>query len=480
MGNNNDFEISSPATDTVLPPTEMPAFKNASKMMYAYSMCGIVNGLLKCHGRNDYGGLGINIAGGATQKTTQTMIGAEADVTWSAVNQEGDYVCFIRSSQVYCTGYGGMANLGDGYDPTITTPILGSSFSGVNGATSLAAGGYHICGLFNGGVKCWGDNTFYRAGNLLTDIIYQVPTDVKNLTSGIVDLKAGGEGSCALSSAGALKCWGSAYYRGVGSNSSSGNPSSPTGLTSGVTQVATYAYGSMVCAIKSGEGYCWGDNEFGGVGNGTKTKQLSPYKVTAVGTGVIQAVVGADHSCFLKDDGSVWCAGYNSGGQLGQGDTTDRLTHIQVPGVTAVSIAATGNGVCALLANKTLTCWGTYNGTVTSLKTSPTAVATLTDVTLLQGGTWNYCVMAGGTMKCWGDNTYGQIGVNSLTPTAYGTPTTSSYFNALGTITDIQIGGAKIFVKTGNNWYGTGLDDYAVFGRAAKPFRLAPVSVSPF
>jgi alpha-tubulin suppressor-like RCC1 family protein len=480
MGNNNDMEIKSPATDIEEDITEMPEFKNASHMIYSYVLCGIVSGNLKCHGRNDYGSLGINVAGSILKGTSQTVIGAEADVTWVSSNQEGDFVCFIRDGQVYCTGYGGMGNLGDGYDPAVSTPVLGNGFSGTGGASVLSIGGYHVCGLFNGGVKCWGDNTYYRSGNLLTDMLYQVPTDVKNLSSGVVSLAIGAEGSCALTSAGAVKCWGTGNFRGTGSTTASGNPTTPTGMTSGVTQIASNAGATMVCALKSGEVYCWGSNEYGGVGNGTTTVQNTPYKITAVGNDVIQIAVGANHNCALKADGSVWCAGFNSSGQLGKGDTTNRYTHSQIAGLTAVGISATGNGVCALLANKTLSCWGTFNGTITGAKTSPTAVANLTNVTKIAAGSWNYCVVDDGTFKCWGENTYGQIGLASVSPTTYATPTTSAAYNALGTITDMAIGGNKIFAKVGDNWYATGLDDYQQFGRVQKPFRLAPVSVAPF
>ncbi|MNL45082.1 hypothetical protein D3C87_1676980 [compost metagenome] len=72
------------------------------------------------------------------------------------------------------------------------------------------------------------------------------------------------------------------------------------------------------------------------------------------------------------------------------------------------------------------------------------------------------------------------MGMNTLTTTAYATPTTSAAFNALGTITAIRNGGSKIMVKVGNNWYGAGLDDYGQFTRPIKPFRLAPVSMMPF
>lgn len=480
MGNNNDQEIKSPATDAEITVTEMPEFKNASKMIYSYVLCGIVSGNLKCRGRNDYGSLGINIAGSKTVGVTQTVIGAEANVTYVSSNQEGDFTCFIRSGQVYCTGYGGMGNLGDGYDPVVSSPILGNGFSGVGGASSLSVGGYHVCGIFNGGVKCWGDNTYYRAGNLLTDMLYQVPTDVKNLSSGVVSVATGSEGSCALTSAGAVRCWGSGPFRGTGSGASNGNPSTATGMTSDVTQIASNASATMVCALKAGEVYCWGSNEYGGIGNGGKTAQYAPYKITAVGNDVTQITVGANHNCALKADGSVWCAGLNSNGQVGTGDTTDRYTHTQISGLTAVSISATANGVCAVLPNKTVSCWGSFNGTTTGTKTSPTAVSGLTNVTKLVGGTWNYCVVDNGTFKCWGENTYGQLGLASVSPSSYAAPQTSSLYNNLGTVTDIAIGGNKIFAKIDDNWYVTGLDDFQQFGRAQKPFRLAPVSVAPF
>ncbi|MNL73634.1 hypothetical protein D3C87_1991240 [compost metagenome] len=88
--------------------------------------------------------------------------------------------------------------------------------------------------------------------------------------------------------------------------------------------------------------------------------------------------------------------------------------------------------------------------------------------------------MEAGTLKCWGDNTYGQMGTNTLATNAYATPTTSSYFNSLGTIAAVRTGGSKIFVKVGNNWYGAGADDFGQFTRNVKPFRLAPVSMMPF
>jgi|GEM_PF-3153770 len=480
MGNNNDYQLSATASDYIGTPVEMTDFKNASQMSYASTLCGIVNGAIKCHGRNEYGSLGINVAGSKLSPITQTMIGGEADVDHMVSDQNGDTVCFLRNAQVYCTGYGGMGNLGDGYDPNIIVPTLGVAFSGPAGATDIGVGSIHICGLFNGGVKCWGDNTYYRAGNLVTDIIYQTPTDVKNLNSDVTAVVGGNNGTCALTTTNALKCWGQGYFRGVGSITSSGNPISPTGMTSDVTQVAAYPNGSIMCAVKAGEGYCWGLNDFGQVGNGNKNPQLTPYKITSLGTGVVKAAVGSGQNCFLKNDGSVWCVGLNSSGQLGLGDTTERLTHTQIPGLTAVDIVATGSGACALLANKTVKCWGTYNGTAISAKSSPTTIATMSDVTAIYGGHFTYCAMDGGVFKCWGDNTYGQMGMNTLATVNYATPTTSPAFNSLGTITAVRTGATKVFVKVGNNWYGAGSDDYAQFTRPLKPFRLAPVSMMPF
>ncbi|QDK37220.1 Calx-beta domain-containing protein [Bdellovibrio sp. NC01] len=480
FGNNSDGEILSPVTDAEELPTLLPEFKNASQMSYVYNLCGIVNGNLKCRGRNDYGGLGNNVAGSKTNPVLQQVIGAEANVTYVTGNQEGDTTCFIRSGQAYCTGYGGMGNLGDGYDPAISSPIKGTMFSGANGANVLAIGGYGMCGIFNGGMKCWGDNTYNRVGNLLTDMIYQVPTEVKNSTSNIVSVIINDHGACSLNTSGSVACIGSGNNRGVNSTANSGNPITPTGMSSGVTSIATYSFSEANCAVKSGEAYCWGLNDYGALGTGNKTVQKVPFKITAVGTDVIQIAPGAYHTCILKSDGTVWCAGFNGSGQLGQNDNVERLTHTQVSGITtAVAIASTGSGTCALLANNTVTCWGTSHGSGSGAKLVPTAVSGLTNVTSLKGNNWNYCVTDSGSLKCWGDNVYGQMGVGSLATTTYYTPIAPSGFAALGAYSDISIGSSKIFIKVGTDWYGAGLDDYGQFGRAAKSFRLAPVSVLP-
>jgi alpha-tubulin suppressor-like RCC1 family protein len=132
-------------------------------------------------------------------------------------------------------------------------------------ATSTAhkvAGGYdHTCVLTaGGGVKCWGDNVNGQLGDGTTTD-RRAATDVVGLTSGVAFVATGDFYTCALTTAGGVKCWGqnASGQLGDGTTTDRSTPVDVVGLTSGVVAVAT-GWGHT-CAVTTGGGVkCWGDN----------------------------------------------------------------------------------------------------------------------------------------------------------------------------------------------------------------------------
>ena len=79
---------------------------------------------------------------------------------------------------------------------------------------------------------------------------------------------------------------------------------------------------------------CWGNNDEGQLGDGTKTSRSTPAFVSGLTSNVAAIAVGALHGCVLTDAGGVKCWGNNDKGSLGDGTTTERLTPVDVPGLT--------------------------------------------------------------------------------------------------------------------------------------------------
>src|SRR5262249_38151784 len=94
--------------------------------------------------------------------------------------------------------------------------------------------------------------------------------------------------------------------------------------------------------------WCWGRNTYGQIGDGTSlTQRNSPVQVSGL-AGVGEASLGGNYSCARTTDGSLWCWGYNAYGQLGDGTTTPRLSPVQVSGLAGVAEASGGlNHTCA-------------------------------------------------------------------------------------------------------------------------------------
>ncbi|MNK01215.1 Regulator of chromosome condensation (RCC1) repeat protein [compost metagenome] len=478
-GRNNEKQL--PESVTYLStPTRIPDFDQADKIIVQRTLCLLKNGELRCRGNNQYGSIGHNEAGGAEVLNLTIPVGGAASVTDVAVGADNTYTCFIRSGQPYCTGFGGSGNLGDGYIRAFATPQLATNISGVNGASKISQGTNHACGLFSGAVKCWGWNVYNRAGNQSPETIYMEPTPVKGLTAGYIDIVATGSGTCALHSSGEVKCWGYNSIRGIGASTFGGNPSTPTGLDSGVTAIMGGSSSTSICALKNNQTYCWGTNDYGALGTGNVTHQTSPYLVPE-GADVIAVGFASYTTCLVKSTGKVLCSGSNAYGSLGMGDTTPRYTFTEVPTLSNITqIGAIAGGFCAIRNDGTVWCWGRVlaDGN-SSNRSTPTEMTALPNTTKIVGTTDNYCAKTNGIWKCWGMNMYGQMGDGTMSPTYSYTPTTSQFAN-LGTISDWVMASWRTCVKVGSDYYCAGGDKYSEFARNNKPYRIAPISTRPF
>ena len=104
-------------------------------------------------------------------------------------------------------------------------------------------------------------------------------------------------------------------------------PVAVTGLGSGVRAIA--AANLHTCALTSaGAVLCWGDNSRGQLGDGTTTQRLTPVPVAGLGSGVRAISAGGDHTCAVTTAGAVFCWGDNIAGQVGDGTRAQRNTPV--------------------------------------------------------------------------------------------------------------------------------------------------------
>jgi alpha-tubulin suppressor-like RCC1 family protein len=339
---------------------------------------------------------------------------------------------------VRCWGSNGSGQLGDGSKTNALAPESIGPFP----LAQFDLGGLFTCeAVLAGGAECWGSNVWGQLGDGTTTE-HDSPEVVTALGLDTTQIATGFQHACALMGDSTVRCWGNNAYGqlGDGTSGTSGAKYSPVPITALGTNVQHLALGDdHSCALlKDGSVDCWGANAAGEVGDGSTTDQHLPKAITALGTGIIQVAAGSDATCAVFAVGSLYCWGLNSSGQMGDGTTTDvhSPTEVTLPG-NATQVTVGGSHVCAIVSDDFggelgVYCWGGNfdgqlgDGTTTDRHT-PTLVSALgTNVAMVAAGGNHTCaLMKDSSVRCWGDNTFGQVGTGAGTTTTPVTTPTS-------------------------------------------------------
>jgi alpha-tubulin suppressor-like RCC1 family protein len=331
-----------------------------------------------------------------------------------------NHTCALTSTgAIKCWGEDWNGCLGIGYNTVeATQPVNVVGFE--SGARHVSAGYNHTCAVdAAGGAWCWGDNWDGQLGATV-GIESWKPVPVAGLDHGYVAVASGDHHTCALSEQGTVKCWGDNDWGelGDGTTVSSVMPVDVSGLGAKVASID--AGGRVTCAVtEGGAAKCWGMG--GRCGDGTDETRTVPVGVLGLDSGVSAVSAGSAHVCARLSDGGLACWGRNPYGQLGDGTNEIALAPVKVVG-GGVSFSGVSVGdvhTCAATGDGSAYCWGRNHlgeigqGYVGSEFSQPAKVKGLEDTIILDtvaGGHHSCALTSTGGIKCWGDYSGGQLG----------------------------------------------------------------------
>jgi alpha-tubulin suppressor-like RCC1 family protein len=301
--------------------------------------------------------------------------------------------------------WGGIAGTNPA-TPRIVSPIS-------NDRVKSLGIGYDICAIFeSGSLRCM-DRTFG----------WSQPINF-GVSSLPITIAVGEKHYCAIMDDGRVMCWTTGNNNqgvlGDGSTSGRATPDYTSSFGTSRTAVGIASGDEHTCVIlDNGQVSCWGDGNYGQIGDGDGVDKASPSLTSSLGQGRIAVAIsaGARSTCALLDDGNVSCWGANNQGQLGKGDYSGSIVPVQTNSIpssrTAIGISLGGSHGCALLDNGAVACWGGagggqigngFNGGQHAL--SPTLTDPLPNsrnaIGIASGQTSSCVILDNGRASCWG------------------------------------------------------------------------------
>jgi alpha-tubulin suppressor-like RCC1 family protein len=359
--------------------------------------CALERGSAYCWGDNSSGQLGDGSTTDSSSPVAVDLSGALAGKTLTQISVGDSDTCALDDTgAAYCWGGNASGELGDGSTTDSSSPVAVDVSGALAGKilTQISVGAFSVCALDSAGTAyCWGYNGYGELGTGSNARVSAVPVAVD--TSGalagktLAQISAGSVNACALDTAGAAYCWGDNQTGAVGSTAAATLQTTPVavytgGVLAGKTLTQVSAGDLYACALDSGgAAYCWGDDDWGQLGDNTMSdsSQETPVAVDTsgalAGKSLTQISAGYIDSCALDGTGAAYCWGYGPLGGLGNNSTN----------TSSVPVAVDTSGT---LAGRTLT--------------------------QISSGTGNSHICAAdmtGAFYCWGDNLSGDLGDDS-------------------------------------------------------------------
>jgi alpha-tubulin suppressor-like RCC1 family protein len=238
-------------------------------------------------------------------------------------------------------------------------------------------------------------------------------------------VSAGGFHTCGVTTSDLAYCWGRNSEGQLGDGTTTGRRLTPVAVAGGLRfrQVSADGFGYTCGVTTDNQAFCWGNNFYGQLGDGTTTTRLTPVAV-AGGLRFRQVSAGAAHTCGVTTDDRAYCWGFNQVGQLGDGTTINRLTPVAVAGgLRFRQLSPDGSAhTCGVTTDDRAYCWGRNaavgalgDGTTTD-RLTPVAVAGGLSFRQVSAGGFHTCgVTTTNLAYCWGYNADGQLGDSTTT-----------------------------------------------------------------
>jgi alpha-tubulin suppressor-like RCC1 family protein len=379
------------------------------------------DGTVRTFGNNSLGQLGLG-------DTTNRLTPVQVTGLTSAIATAGGAIhtaVLLADGTVRTFGYNSDGELGVNDNTQRNTPVTVLT---ITSATAVAAGLFFTAVLLaDGTVRTFGENLQGQLGINVTQVTRQTPVQVFGISSSATAVACGGTHAAVLLADGTVRTFGSNQNGQLGINVDGGTRQTPVqvfGISSSAIAVACGGYHTAIL-LADGTVRTFGKNPQGALGvNDTNTRQ-TPVQVFGISSSGVAVACGMYHTAVILADGTVRTFGSNNQGGLGVNDTTQRNTPVQVFGISssATAVACGWDFTAVLLADGTVRTVGRNDSGqlgVNDTTSRLTPVQVITGFTSMPGkvagGFYHTAViLADGTVRTFGRNTEGQLGVNDTT-----------------------------------------------------------------
>lgn len=400
------------------------------------------------------------------------------------VQANGDHSCArLEDGSLRCWGHNnyGQLGLGDTTNRMDTSLLVPVRLGAGRYVRSVAVGYWHTCAILDDeSLKCWGYNNYGQLGTgssiaQIGSVAGQMGDSLAPVDLGagvkVKSVAAGYAHTCAVLEGGIVKCWGynGEGQLGLGDIQDRGRSAATMGedllqVELGGRATAVTASAGHTCALlESGDVKCWGNNFYGQLGledfvnRGNQASQMgSSLLAVDLGAGrtARKITAGGAFTCALLDNDKVKCWGRNDAGTLGrlwcedtdgilgdcsdsryvnpvrgygfaEGQMGDALPYVELGSRRIVDLSSANSHTCAILDDATVKCWGGNEYGQLGLGSdqpmgvlpeqmgealSPVNLGSGAEM-LSSGGSHSCAVLTSGQIKCWGSNRFGELGL---------------------------------------------------------------------